>query len=316
MNIMSSVFGVLSLVVAEIISRFLFSVTTFPRGLNFAFFAAIFGLIFLVGNKILHKKIDQESENPNTANFSRKRLLLVSLVLSVFVVFVRDFFQGTKEIYEASLLMNYVANIFISFATISYARAKGRNEYWGILGIVGLAVVFFVKPQPTTITQSIKPQSKGIIDFLVVVLLTAALSWVGVYMAYSNLKDEFIRLAWVNQLFLASMLVVLVTLIWLLIKNKRFILTIAVWLSLAVTLISLFLYTGPYDVRDYYVGVRNWFFICLVLYPLIHLLVHGLAKLFKHDRNVLTPEGLVNYQALTLITAFVWSIYDWIRRVI
>lgn len=313
---MSLIFGVLSLVVAEIIGDLIFSITAFPRGLNSAIFAVILGLIYYLGVKVLQKKIEQEEKNFNIANFSRKRLLLVSLALSILVVFMRDFFRVNKEIYEASLLINYTANTLVSFAAISYARAKGRNEYWGVLGIIGLAIAFFLKSKPVVETQSIKIQSGRMLDIPVVILLVVALFWGGVYMANSNLKDEFIRLLWVNQLFLVSTLVVFVTTIWLLIKNKRFILTFAVWLSLVATLISLFLYNGLYDVRNYYVGARNWFFMCLTFYLFFHLVVHGFVRLSKHNRNIFTPEGLVNYSALLIITTFVWGIYDWLLRVI
>ncbi len=245
-----------------------------------------------------------------------KKFGLLKIALTLFVVAVLIIVIGkniNREIYEIGILLGMIDGVLISFGTIQYAMDKGRSGYWGIFGFLGLGIVFFLAKKTRIETPSTNRLSS--LEYLLSTALSISLIGQGIYITHSNFPNLFLWLNISADQFLIFSLITLGIVFYSLFTNRRLVFVLTMSICAVISFISLLFYPVKSNTSTYFVGIRNWFFLCLIIYPLLHLLIHGLMNFIKRPRKMITPEGIVSYQALIYAFTFLWGAYDLIQRI-
>jgi hypothetical protein len=301
--------GIIALAVSEFVSVVLATLIPFLKGgvVTLSISILLTGMIYYLGVKTILKK------SPSLLDKNQPRLLKVALVLIFLAWFAVLVGQPIKEIYEIGLILNFVADTLVAFGTIQFAQNKGRSGFWGILGIIGLIIAFCLPSKPKTILPD--KEKTSVLDYLLGGVLSVGLFGQSLFMVSQMPPKITSPLSVSPDIYLLLFLFALIIVLFSLITNRRQLLSIALWCSAITSFISLFFYPDKNAIPQYFVHIRNWFYLCLIVYPIVHLLIHGIAKLIKHKRQIISPTGMVEYRTLIYTFTFLWAVWDLVTRI-
>ena len=242
--------------------------------------------------------------------------LLFGLALAIFGTILRSSFKLNEAPNDIGIISSAIGSLLFIWGTTKYAKVEGRH-FWAFmvvlfmpLALVFFFILFFLSPKLES-KETPKPSVEKN-DYLIILLLTFGL------FAYSqiNLNLHFTQLGTFNYgyptpIWLANfiLLSIVVVPIWALIKNKRKLLILSGWLMLIIFFVWLFLVPRNHAV-DIYKVMRDQAYIYLIAYAILHLIIHGVYKIFKRERNWITPEGIFQWNCSLLFITFYYSLYD------
>lgn len=204
-----------------------------------------------------------------------------------------------------SAIAGLSASYLFLYGAIKYARAKGRSPYFiHFLQLLGFLIVFFLKKKDVHPTTTQQPWR--FIDVLLLVLFSISLIGLTLTLPVAmQLLEVGINTQHLVIPMLLSLLATVVILVVALILNRR---KVAPF-SILMTLVFFFFYflssgKSPQEFEATYIGFRNLMYFYFILYPLVHLLIVGISKIKQKNRELCSPEGLLFYSLVIMLTTF------------
>lgn len=214
-------------------------------------------------------------------------------------------FNPPQWVSNISLIVLMSASYLFLYGAIKYARAKGRSPYFiHFLQLWGFLIVFFLTKKEVRPAKT--QEHWRFIDLLLLVLFSISLISLTLTLPVAM---RFIEMG-INTQHLAppmllSLLATIVILVVALILNRR---KVAPF-SILITLVFFFFYflSSGQSTKEFetsYIGFRNLMYFYFILYPLVHLLIVGIGKIKSKNRELCSPEGLLFYSLVIMLTTF------------
>ncbi len=207
---------------------------------------------------------------------------------------------------QVGWLIAFVGGAVSSYATMSFARQKGRTPYLGLLGFIGFVIALVLEPKTAA---SGKQEKFTLFEGLLTICLTLSL------LAFNNIfifslaeaPNAFARSLFINQFILAPILA-LICIIIALLFNKRRVATASAFICTGFLFWLLFS-TGNSDLQlKLYVQARNVSYFYLVLYAILHTVVISLAKIKNRSIRIFTPEGIFSLGILLQLLNYLYAL--------
>lgn len=242
--------------------------------------------------------------------------LLMGLGLWVVGTTLAAVFVKNSTPFDFGIILQVVGWLSTAWATMDYAASKGRSKSWFLIGVLGFIVVFFLPPSEIGEEEIEVQKHTTATTWLLGAVLAFGLfsiSWTnihnGVYGVY--VYDFLFPSQYIISLFAAALLPLTA-----LILNLRKMSVIAGWI-LAIIFFFLLFYIQARDtalVADVYKEARNFMYFFMVVYAILHSVIHGGIILLRKNRDLYTFEGLFSFYALLLFTTYSYALYEFILK--
>lgn len=244
--------------------------------------------------------------------FSRLRnggsWIFAGVILDIFSLLSRYF--STNEIAgELGIVLGLAGWLCIVFGSMKYAKAKSLSEYLGLLGYLGLIIIFFMKPKGKTVTSQNQSKPLNLFNYVLLGLLTFGIISLTQDVIYASvLKQPNFDNLFPGQSILSICFVIIIPIV-LTVFNYRKLISLPIWISLLFFLIWFFSINQDQLIKVYQ-ATRSITFLYFTLYAILHVIVHGVIKMKKKTRRVFTPTGVFQWYLIMLTTIFLYAIYE------